>query len=188
VTASLAAQIGIGGPVTLLSLLIRVLELFVAFLQAYIFREAASLPEVHRVCKDGAFKELRLLCLRPFDRLLHVVGVDVNPSPGGRLRFASLGAQRMVCPVEPLDEPARVCAREAGVLLVIQELARELARGGEHRIASRFAVEAQQRRIDQNIEAFDRCRGDLERSRCVKAACEDRQTGLRVALIERQAR
>src|SRR5439155_21937770 len=30
-------QIGVGAPVTLLSLLIRVLELFVAFLQAYIF-------------------------------------------------------------------------------------------------------------------------------------------------------
>jgi F0F1-type ATP synthase membrane subunit a len=37
VTAGVAAQIGIGAPVTLLSLLIRVLELFVAFLQAYIF-------------------------------------------------------------------------------------------------------------------------------------------------------
>jgi F0F1-type ATP synthase membrane subunit a len=37
VTAGVAAQIGIGVPVTLLSLLIRVLELFVAFLQAYIF-------------------------------------------------------------------------------------------------------------------------------------------------------
>jgi F0F1-type ATP synthase membrane subunit a len=34
---SLLAQIGIGAPVTLLSLLIRVLELFVSFLQAYIF-------------------------------------------------------------------------------------------------------------------------------------------------------
>src|SRR5262249_15881664 len=34
---SVIAQIGIGIPVTLLSLLIRVLELFVAFLQAYIF-------------------------------------------------------------------------------------------------------------------------------------------------------
>ncbi len=34
---SVAAQIGIGIPVTALSLLIRVLELFVAFLQAYIF-------------------------------------------------------------------------------------------------------------------------------------------------------
>ena len=31
------AQLGIGGPVTILSLLIRMLELFVAFLQAYIF-------------------------------------------------------------------------------------------------------------------------------------------------------
>jgi hypothetical protein len=31
------AQIGVGAPVTVLSLLIRVLELFVAFLQAYIF-------------------------------------------------------------------------------------------------------------------------------------------------------
>jgi F0F1-type ATP synthase membrane subunit a len=37
VTAGVAAQIGIGAPVTILSLLIRVLELFVAFLQAYIF-------------------------------------------------------------------------------------------------------------------------------------------------------
>ena len=34
---SIAAQIGIGVPVTALSLLIRVLELFVSFLQAYIF-------------------------------------------------------------------------------------------------------------------------------------------------------
>jgi F0F1-type ATP synthase membrane subunit a len=37
VTAGVAMQIGIGTPVTLLSLLIRVLEVFVAFLQAYIF-------------------------------------------------------------------------------------------------------------------------------------------------------
>lgn len=37
VTAGIAAQIGVGLPVTMLSLLIRVLELFVAFLQAYIF-------------------------------------------------------------------------------------------------------------------------------------------------------
>jgi F0F1-type ATP synthase membrane subunit a len=37
VTAGILAQIGIGTPVTVLSLLIRVLELFVAFLQAYIF-------------------------------------------------------------------------------------------------------------------------------------------------------
>jgi F0F1-type ATP synthase membrane subunit a len=37
VTASLAANIGVGIPVTVLSLLIRMLELFVAFLQAYIF-------------------------------------------------------------------------------------------------------------------------------------------------------
>jgi F0F1-type ATP synthase membrane subunit a len=36
-TAGVAAQIGIGVPVTALSLLIRCLELFVAFLQAYIF-------------------------------------------------------------------------------------------------------------------------------------------------------
>src|SRR4051812_14324549 len=35
--AGLAVQIGIGAPVTVLSLLIRILELFVAFLQAYIF-------------------------------------------------------------------------------------------------------------------------------------------------------
>ena len=37
VTAGLAANIGVGVPVTALSLLIRVLELFVSFLQAYIF-------------------------------------------------------------------------------------------------------------------------------------------------------
>lgn len=37
VTAGVAAQIGTGIPVTLLSLLIRLLEVFVAFLQAYIF-------------------------------------------------------------------------------------------------------------------------------------------------------
>ena len=37
VTAGIAAQIGVGAPVTVLSLLIRVLELFVSFLQAYIF-------------------------------------------------------------------------------------------------------------------------------------------------------
>ena len=37
VTAGAAAQIGVGAPVTVLSLLIRVLELFVSFLQAYIF-------------------------------------------------------------------------------------------------------------------------------------------------------
>jgi hypothetical protein len=37
VTAGIATQIGIGLPVTILSLLIRTLELFVAFLQAYIF-------------------------------------------------------------------------------------------------------------------------------------------------------
>jgi F0F1-type ATP synthase membrane subunit a len=37
VSAGIAAQIGVGAPVTLLALLIRVLELFVAFLQAYIF-------------------------------------------------------------------------------------------------------------------------------------------------------
>jgi F0F1-type ATP synthase membrane subunit a len=37
VTAGIVAQIGIGVPVTALSLLIRMLELFVAFLQAYIF-------------------------------------------------------------------------------------------------------------------------------------------------------
>ena len=34
---TVATQIGVGIPVTILSLLIRVLELFVAFLQAYIF-------------------------------------------------------------------------------------------------------------------------------------------------------
>jgi len=37
VTAGIAMQIGVGVPVTMLALLIRVLELFVAFLQAYIF-------------------------------------------------------------------------------------------------------------------------------------------------------
>jgi F0F1-type ATP synthase membrane subunit a len=37
VTGSIAAQLGVGIPVTVLSLLIRVLELFVSFLQAYIF-------------------------------------------------------------------------------------------------------------------------------------------------------
>jgi F0F1-type ATP synthase membrane subunit a len=37
VASSVAVQIGVGAPVTLLSLLIRFLELFVAFLQAYIF-------------------------------------------------------------------------------------------------------------------------------------------------------
>ena len=37
VAAGIGAQIGVGAPVTLLSLLIRMLELFVAFLQAYIF-------------------------------------------------------------------------------------------------------------------------------------------------------
>jgi F0F1-type ATP synthase membrane subunit a len=37
VTAGIAAQIGVGTPVTILSLVIRVLELFVSFLQAYIF-------------------------------------------------------------------------------------------------------------------------------------------------------
>jgi F0F1-type ATP synthase membrane subunit a len=37
VTAGVAAQVGVGAPVTVLSLLIRVLELFVSFLQAYIF-------------------------------------------------------------------------------------------------------------------------------------------------------
>jgi F-type H+-transporting ATPase subunit a len=37
VTLGVGTQIAVGAPVTLLSLLIRVLELFVAFLQAYIF-------------------------------------------------------------------------------------------------------------------------------------------------------
>ncbi len=37
VTAGIGTQIAIGAPVTILSLLIRILELFVAFLQAYIF-------------------------------------------------------------------------------------------------------------------------------------------------------
>ena len=40
---SLAGQIGVGIPVTALSLLIRILELFVAFLQAYIFTFLATL-------------------------------------------------------------------------------------------------------------------------------------------------
>jgi len=40
---TIAAQIGVGVPVTLLSLLIRFLELFVAFLQAYIFTFLATL-------------------------------------------------------------------------------------------------------------------------------------------------
>ncbi len=43
VTAGIATQIGIGLPVTVLSLLIRCLELFVAFLQAYIFTFLATL-------------------------------------------------------------------------------------------------------------------------------------------------
>ncbi|MBC8104985.1 MAG: F0F1 ATP synthase subunit A [Anaerolineae bacterium] len=43
VGAGIAAQIGIGAPVTILSLLIRFLELFVAFLQAYIFTFLATL-------------------------------------------------------------------------------------------------------------------------------------------------
>jgi F0F1-type ATP synthase membrane subunit a len=43
VAAGLLAQIGVGLPVTLLSLLIRVLELFVAFLQAYIFTFLSTL-------------------------------------------------------------------------------------------------------------------------------------------------
>jgi F0F1-type ATP synthase membrane subunit a len=43
ITAGVMAQIGIGVPVTLLSLLIRALELFVAFLQAYIFTFLATL-------------------------------------------------------------------------------------------------------------------------------------------------
>lgn len=43
VTAGIGMQLGIGIPVTLLSLLIRFLELFVAFLQAYIFTFLATL-------------------------------------------------------------------------------------------------------------------------------------------------
>jgi F-type H+-transporting ATPase subunit a len=43
VTAGALAHIGIGIPVTLLSLGIRVLEVFVAFLQAYIFTFLATL-------------------------------------------------------------------------------------------------------------------------------------------------
>src|SRR5205814_1655409 len=43
VAAGIVTQIGIGIPVTMLSLLIRVLELFVAFLQAYIFTFLATL-------------------------------------------------------------------------------------------------------------------------------------------------
>jgi F0F1-type ATP synthase membrane subunit a len=43
VTAGVLAQVGVGIPVTALSLLIRVLELFVAFLQAYIFTFLSTL-------------------------------------------------------------------------------------------------------------------------------------------------
>ena len=43
IVPSIVAQIGIGIPVTVLSLLIRFLELFVAFLQAYIFTFLATL-------------------------------------------------------------------------------------------------------------------------------------------------
>jgi F0F1-type ATP synthase membrane subunit a len=43
VTASLGSQLAVGAPVTLLSLLIRFLELFVGFLQAYIFTFLATL-------------------------------------------------------------------------------------------------------------------------------------------------
>lgn len=43
VSAGMLAQIGVGVPVTALSLLIRVLELFVAFLQAYIFTFLSTL-------------------------------------------------------------------------------------------------------------------------------------------------
>jgi F0F1-type ATP synthase membrane subunit a len=43
VIPNIAAQIGVGIPVTILSLLIRFLELFVAFLQAYIFTFLATL-------------------------------------------------------------------------------------------------------------------------------------------------
>lgn len=43
VTAGVLMQVGVGIPVTLLSLLIRVLELFVAFLQAYIFTFLSTL-------------------------------------------------------------------------------------------------------------------------------------------------
>ncbi len=43
VTAGIAAQVGVGLPVTVLSLLIRLLELFVAFLQAYIFTFLSTL-------------------------------------------------------------------------------------------------------------------------------------------------
>lgn len=43
VTAGVLVQIGVGIPVTILSLLIRLLELFVAFLQAYIFTFLATL-------------------------------------------------------------------------------------------------------------------------------------------------
>jgi F-type H+-transporting ATPase subunit a len=43
VGAGVLAQIGVGIPVTLLSLLIRMLELFVAFLQAYIFTFLSTL-------------------------------------------------------------------------------------------------------------------------------------------------
>jgi F0F1-type ATP synthase membrane subunit a len=43
VTSSFASQLAVGAPVTLLSLLIRFLELFVAFLQAYIFTFLSTL-------------------------------------------------------------------------------------------------------------------------------------------------
>ena len=43
VTSSVAAQLAVGTPVTVLSLLIRFLELFVAFLQAYIFTFLSTL-------------------------------------------------------------------------------------------------------------------------------------------------
>ena len=43
VGVGIATQVGVGLPVTILSLLIRVLELFVAFLQAYIFTFLATL-------------------------------------------------------------------------------------------------------------------------------------------------
>ena len=42
-STDLGVQLAIGGPVIALSLLIRVLELFVAFLQAYIFTFLATL-------------------------------------------------------------------------------------------------------------------------------------------------
>src|ERR1051325_4824093 len=71
--------------------------------QTYILGEAASLSKVDGVCKNGTLEETRLVLLRPVHCLLHVVRFGVDPSTRGRLRFASLCTQRIVCPIEPLD-------------------------------------------------------------------------------------